>query len=141
MLHDPELVAEVFAWLRKADEDLSAARVLAAASPPLPELALYHCQQAVEEAIKGFLVWHGRRFRKTHSIEEIGEQAIDIDARLMPLIDKAAPLSMYTWMTRYPTDTIINGCMRPDQGIDTAEEVLGAIRDRLAMKADETQAP
>jgi HEPN domain-containing protein len=33
---------------------------------------LFHCQQAVEKALKECLAWHDRAFRKTHSLEELG---------------------------------------------------------------------
>jgi len=47
----------VQSWLAKAQHDLAAARVLAASAPPLLDTAIYHCQQATEKAIKGYLVF------------------------------------------------------------------------------------
>ena len=48
----PETKAEVEAWLAKAQTDLRAARVDIAASRPIFGDALFHCQQAVEKALK-----------------------------------------------------------------------------------------
>jgi hypothetical protein len=53
MAFDPELVAETQAWFAKAFNDLSAAEALIAASPPLFDEAVFHCQQAAEKALKG----------------------------------------------------------------------------------------
>lgn len=53
MALDPELVAETQAWLAKAFNDLRASEVLIAASPPLLDEAVFHCQQAAEKALKG----------------------------------------------------------------------------------------
>ncbi len=36
--------------------------------------------------------WHSIAFRKTHSLEEIGEQCLRIDGTLKPLVDRAVPL-------------------------------------------------
>ncbi len=65
---DPELVAETRAWLIKASRDCTAGEVDLAARPPLAEDAAFHAQQAVEKALKAYLTWNGRTFRKTHNI-------------------------------------------------------------------------
>jgi len=102
MPHDPLLVAETQAWFTKAANDLRAADHEFSAVPPLLEDIVFHCQQAAEKAMKGFLTWHNRPFRKTHSREEIGEQCLEIDQRLKPLVDRAVPLTEYAWKFRYP---------------------------------------
>lgn len=45
-------------WLVKAKRDLLSAEQLAGADFPLLDTAAYHCQQAAEKAIKGFLLFH-----------------------------------------------------------------------------------
>lgn len=50
----PEKVKEVRAWFRKATNDLRGADIDLAASPPLIEDALFHCQQAVEKIPQRF---------------------------------------------------------------------------------------
>jgi HEPN domain-containing protein len=52
-------------WLRFAGEDMASADQLFRASPPLLKQSLFHCQQAGEKALKGFLVYHEQPFRKT----------------------------------------------------------------------------
>lgn len=52
----------VQAWLLKAQRDLASAKRLADGDAPLLDTAIYHCQQAAEKAIKGFLVCHDSRF-------------------------------------------------------------------------------
>jgi len=90
MADDPELVAETRGWFHKAANDLRAAEALMATSPPLLDEAVFHCQQAAEKALKGCLAWHGRPFRKSHNLEQIGEQCLEIDSTLKPVIDRAA---------------------------------------------------
>jgi HEPN domain-containing protein len=79
MAADPELTAETRAWLTKSTNDLRAAQALIDSSPPLLDEAVFHCQQAPEKALKCFLAWHERPFRKTHNLEEIGEQCLVLD--------------------------------------------------------------
>lgn len=56
-------------WLTRAQHDLMSARVLAASEPPLLDTAVYHCQQAAERAVKGFLVFSDHEFERVHDVE------------------------------------------------------------------------
>ena len=102
MPHDPELIAETRAWLAKAWLDLAAAQHDLTAEPPFVEDIVFHAQQAVEKALKALLTWHGSPFRKTHNLEELGEQSLRIEPELRPLVDRAVPLTEYAWKYRYP---------------------------------------
>jgi HEPN domain-containing protein len=102
MPHDPLLIAETKGWFRRAANDLRAATHEFTAVPPLLGDIVFHCQQAAEKAMKGFLTWHNRPFRKTHSLEEIGEQCLEIDETLKPIVDRVVPLTEYAWKFRYP---------------------------------------
>jgi len=104
MRHEDPRTADTQAWLAKARQDLRAAEVDLAAEPPLLEDALFHCQQAVEKSLKALLCWNDRAFRKTHSIEELGEVCISVDASLAKLIDDTAHMTEYAWAFRYPGD-------------------------------------
>jgi HEPN domain-containing protein len=59
----------VQSWLIKAQHDLAAARKLSAEPDSYLDTAIYHCQQAAEKAVKGFLVFHDQDFEKTHNIQ------------------------------------------------------------------------
>ena len=72
----------------KAEEDLELARYALTAEKPFIAPALFHCQQAAEKALKGFLTWHGVSFRKTHSIEELGEQCVGLEPSMMQVVAK-----------------------------------------------------
>ena len=102
MPHDPIRISETKSWFKKALDDLRAAETSLKAHPPLLSISIFHCQQVVEKMLKGFLFWYDQRFRKTHSIEEIDELCIKIDASLKDLIDEAVPLTHYAWRFRYP---------------------------------------
>ena len=57
----------VQSWLTKAQHDLASARVLAASAEPLLDTAIYHCQQAAEKAVKGFLAFRDQGPRRGSS--------------------------------------------------------------------------
>jgi HEPN domain-containing protein len=79
---DPARVADTRGWLARAADDLLAAKQLLGGLSALPSVAVFHCQQAAEEAMKDFLAWHDVPFRKTHDLEEIGQARIAIDPTL-----------------------------------------------------------
>jgi HEPN domain-containing protein len=61
-------VAEAKAWMIKAWRDLETAHRAAEGAPPLYDVAVYHCQQAAEKAVKAFLVHRGKPYERTHDI-------------------------------------------------------------------------
>ena len=60
---------EAKAWMEKAWRDLEMAQRAVAVMPPFYDMAVYHCQQSGEKAVKAFLVLRGLVFEKTHDIE------------------------------------------------------------------------
>jgi HEPN domain-containing protein len=71
--------ADAKAWLTKARHDLEAARRVGGANPPLLDVALYHCQQAAENALKAFLLFRQVRLERTHDIGVLVEMAAEAD--------------------------------------------------------------
>src|SRR3954468_18583613 len=103
---DPQRREDTEAWLRKASNDLRYAGIDLAADPPATEDAVFHCQQAVEKALKALLVWHDLPFAKTHDLGSLGSQAVQLDPTLEPLVERIVDLSKYAWMFRYPGDPV-----------------------------------
>ncbi|MDI3525781.1 MAG: hypothetical protein PWP42_1031 [Candidatus Atribacteria bacterium] len=57
---------EVKQWLIKSQRDLDSARLLLKGG--YLDTAVYHCQQAVEKAIKAYLTYRDVPFEKTHNL-------------------------------------------------------------------------
>jgi len=134
MPHDPERIAEVRSWFQKASDDLRAAAFELTAVPPLTADIVFHTQQAVEKAIKGFLSWHDRPFRKTHNLVEIGGTAVAVDSALEPLLRRAAPLTEYAWRFRYPGDMDEPPAEEAREALGIAREVFDALLSRLPVE-------
>ena len=128
---DPVHAAEVRSWLEKAAIDLRGAQIDLAAEPPLLEDALFHCQQAVEKSLKAFLAFHDVPFRKTHSIEEIGQACLSIDSSLGTLVDLAVPLTEYAWLYRYPGPTPKPERKEAETAMGVATDVYSAMCERM----------
>lgn len=128
---DPELVAETKAWLSKARTDLRAADHEFLADPPLLEDILFHAQQAAEKCFKAFLSWNGVVFRRTHSLEELGEACLRLAPSMQSLADRAVPLTEYAWKFRYPGEEESPTRAEAEKALAVAREVYRAIASRL----------
>ncbi len=131
MPHDPALVADTRAWLTKALMDLLAAEHLLQVAPPLLGGAVFHCQQVGEKTLKAFLAWHDEPFRKTHNLEELGQQVLAFDAVLLPLVDRVGDLTKYAWKYRYPGEPQEPSRQEAEAALALAREVYEAVLSRL----------
>ena len=131
MPHDPVKIEETWSWFKKAQDDLRAASVDVQAEPPLLEDALFHCQQAVEKAMKGFLTWHDQPFRNTHSLTELGAICSKLDPSLESILRTTAGLSEYATVYRYPGETVPPSEEEAANARELAEEVLSQLLARL----------
>ena len=118
-------------WLDKARADIRAAHVDLEAVPPLLEDALFHCQQAVEKALKGFLTWHDQPFRKVHDLVELGVQCAEIDSTMEELLRRSAKLSQFATAYRYPGLPAPPGLPQAKDAESLAREVLDHVLARL----------
>jgi len=135
MQREPARVHETGAWLRRSAQDLRAAQHDLTAHPPLFEDVLFHCQQSVEKAFKAFLVWHDRPFRRTHSLEEIGQQCADVDPSLEQVVNGAVPLTAYAWKFRYPGDVEPPTQEEAERALTLAHQTFEAVLARIPPEA------
>ena len=92
---DPILLSNTREWLRRTKEDLDAAALVLTIPSPLVRTALFHCQQAVEKAMKAFLPWHDADFREVHNLEELGASCIRLDSTLASAVTQVTVLTKY----------------------------------------------
>lgn len=111
----------VRSWLIKARHDLASARKLAAGDEPLLDTAVYHCQQAGEKAVKGFLVFHDQRFKKTHDIRALRTLAEQYESGFSPWQQAAEKLTPYAAVFRYPAEFEEPTQEEFDQALQAAE--------------------
>jgi HEPN domain-containing protein len=97
--------SEAKAWMVKAWRDLETARRAATGEPPFYDIAVYHCQQAAEKAVKAFLAHHGKPYEQTHDIEVLVDLACEIDSTFSTLTDAGDALTPYATRFRYPNAT------------------------------------
>ena len=115
-------------WLLKASHDLAAARLLARQEPPLRDVAAYHCQQAAEKALMGFLANFDQTPVKTHDVGLLVEKAMEIEPVFGTWTDAADRLTPLATAYRYPGDADQPEAEDVDEALDDAETILRQVR-------------
>jgi HEPN domain-containing protein len=118
-------------WLRFASEDMASADQLFRAYPPLLKQALFHCQQTVEKALKGFLVYHDQPFRKTHALVPISDKCVRLDPTLENVVAPALDLTRYAIEFRYPGELEEPTVEETMKWLAVARTVLAEVAQRL----------
>lgn len=111
----------VRSWLTKAQHDLTSAHVLAASAPPLLDTAIYHCQQAAEKAVKGYLVFCDQEFERVHDIEVLIRSAMPYAGEFAEWIDVGIQLTPYARIYRYPEYATEPSAEQFNQAMSAAE--------------------
>ena len=100
---DPRVQWEVVeSWLEAADLDRKTAALCLGADAPLRGSAAFHCQQAIEKLLKGFLVLAAKRSRKTHSLAQLGAAAQASFPEIEESVTAAKSWSGWAVDFRYP---------------------------------------
>jgi HEPN domain-containing protein len=128
---DPK-AEEVGRWLQKAGEDLRVAELAVDADPPIAGAAAFHCQQAVEKALKGLLVHREVRPTKTHNIAKVGAAITDTDPDLEQTVDDADWLSPYAAEFRYPGDLDEPDIEEVRRALDLARRLVAKVENRVS---------
>jgi HEPN domain-containing protein len=130
---DPVKMSDTLAWLAKAVRDALAAEQLFSQDKPLFDIIVYHCQQAAEKALKGYLFWHDTIFRRTHDLNELLHQCLAIDPTLILLDDAAQFLTPLALAFRYPGTALEPSLTEVEQALEYARVVLVEIQRRLPL--------
>jgi HEPN domain-containing protein len=95
---------EVLSWMDAAEDDRRTVELCLAATPPLRTVAAFHCQQAAEKLLKGFLVHAAVRFRKTHDLGELGAAVVQAFPNAQPFVAPVKGWTAWNAAFRYPAD-------------------------------------
>lgn len=87
-------------WFDFAKQDLKMAEV--AINEKFYNQTCFHCQQAVEKFLKGYLINKNKEVPKIHFLDELLNLCIQIDTDFENLRDYCSKLDDYYIPTRYP---------------------------------------
>lgn len=131
--NDPDLAEiwiEVLGWIRVATSDMRAVRVCLSADPPMCDIAAYHCQQASEKLLKGFLVRANRDFGKTHNLGKLADAVVAAFPHVDGLVEPLRDWTQWSVAYRYPGTEQEEPEPSPD-GLYTALATIELVRSAL----------
>jgi HEPN domain-containing protein len=119
-------------WMIKGQHDLLAAQKLSIDSDIYSDIAIYHCHQSAEKAIKGFLILHDRAFPRTHDIRLLLQLAIDINPDFESYQEASEILTPYATEYRYPSDVMQPTLEELEEAIEKAKEIFTFVASLLS---------
>ncbi|MCL1974991.1 MAG: HEPN domain-containing protein [Firmicutes bacterium] len=99
--------SDIWAWFDFADSDLEAAEHLLTLFRPRLEIICYHCQQAAEKYLKGYLLYKGVFPPKIHDLDALCKKCFEFDPTFQAILQECAALSDYGVQPRYPNEMLI----------------------------------
>ncbi|MDR1924180.1 MAG: HEPN domain-containing protein [Planctomycetaceae bacterium] len=90
-------------WFKKADNDLNVARrIFKDQNEDELDIVCFHCQQAAEKVLKGYLIFCNTEPPRTHNLAKLCQLAMEFDNSFSKLLDASADLTPYAVEVRYP---------------------------------------
>jgi HEPN domain-containing protein len=93
---------DVIEWVQIADEDLYSAQMLNELVRKPYETICYHCAQALEKYLKGYLTYNNILPQKTHNLLVLLEFCVEKDNRFESIRTECGILNRFTNEIRYP---------------------------------------
>ena len=121
-------------WLMYAISDLAAAKSLPGDRTQYRNV-VYHCQQAAEKALKGYLMHNNIKFDRTHDlIVLISECALlDKSFNSARLINHCINLNPFSVNIRYPGSVIKADYKAVRKSFNSATRILEFVCDKLGI--------
>ena len=93
------------------------------------DTAIYHCQQAAEKALKGFLAFRDHRLERSHDLERLVDLAAGFEASFRMHEDAAIILTPYATAYRYPGESATLEPSRAefDEALKLSEEIFSFV--------------
>ena len=118
-------------WLAKASHDLAAAKSLSADPLGLLDVGIYHCQQAAEKALKGYLIAFDIHPEKTHDVGRLVETASMMEPNFQTFQEAGERLTPFATKFRYPAIEDQPSRAVFDQAVTDAEGILQHVVSHL----------
>ena len=91
----------------------------------------FQCQQAVEKYLKGFLVYHKRKFPKIHDLTQLLRLCAKIDKNFFKFLEKVDILSQYYLVSRYPLEYPPAKKEQAKEALNIAKDIINFIKSKI----------
>lgn len=129
-----EVTQSALDWIAKAERDLEAAKRMIVCMDPLLDTGSYHCQQAAEKALKGWLTFRSVSVTKTHDLVHLVRECVKLEAGFEELLEMADFLSPFAVDFRYPGDMFEPPLEEAQTALIAAEKIVLTIAQKIRRK-------
>jgi len=119
-----------FDWLFHANLDYLAAKCLIE-DERCYQATAFHCQQCIEKALKGFMLFKKRKLFDGHNLTWLCKQAMLMDEHFREFLPDSVMLNKYYIETRYPADIPL------DVDYETVQKIFEITTEMLNFISDE----
>ena len=95
-------IEDAMEWVIIADDDFDSAKLLNEAKRKHYEIICYHCAQAVEKYLKGYLIFKDIVPQKTHDLRFLNNLCLELETDFENIITECAFLNKFANDIRYP---------------------------------------
>jgi HEPN domain-containing protein len=119
------------AWLLKAAHDLQTAQIVAFHLPDFDDTIAFHCQQAIEKSLKGYLVYLDIEFKPVHDLGYLLNLVGTKDESFNQYYDQVVRVSRFAVHIRYPDQIIRLTKEQISDAIDLANLIFEIVQNRI----------
>lgn len=114
-----------------AEKDFRSAKILFEHNAD-NEIVCFHCQQAIEKYLKGYLIFKTGELQEGHSLVKLCKKAMIHDNTFGDFLKDLAFVNTYYIETRYPAiDPLIVSKEDTEECFNIAEKLIGKISDLI----------
>jgi len=122
-------IEDVMEWIKIADDDFDSAEILNQAFRKHNEIICYHCAQAVEKYLKGYLEYKDIVPEKTHNLSYLNSICIEQDNCFINIKTECDFLNKFANDIRYPyryetKEDDVNFCINVVKKVRNLEPII-----------------
>ncbi len=117
-------------WLAIVQIDLRSAKVLV--KEGLFTTVVYHCQQAAEKSLKGYLAFQKQDIIKSHDLVKLVGLCVKFEKDFGKLREATEQLNSYSSQFRYPTEFETPEFVDAEMAIKHAQSIMNFVAKKIA---------
>ncbi len=121
----------VQSWLLKAAHDLETSKIVALHMPDFDDVIAFHCQQAIEKSLKGYLVFLDVEFKPVHDLGYLLNLTVTKDGSFDMYFEEVDRVSRYAVQIRYPDSIISLTSSQIQEAITMADLIFTLVKEKI----------
>ncbi|MCL2812191.1 MAG: HEPN domain-containing protein [Clostridia bacterium] len=122
-------------WIEIADGDYDLAKRVFDCQWPKQNIRIcFHCQQAAEKYLKGYLVYHNEEIVRTHILNELIDLCMKYDDGFEALRDMCTYLTPFAVQVRYPDHTFEIAEIEAKRSLDYVRIIIDFVSEKMKDK-------